>query len=537
MKVFRFIISYEIEGEIMRYSLIKIISVILLTFILIPGCRKKNRPPYTPCSPSGSTIGVVYALYRFGTRAIDPNGDSIAIRFDWGDGDTSKWSDLVESDEALAMLHSWSVPANYNVKVQAKDKNELYSKWSLPLIIEIAENQPLVVSTPSGPLTGSVNTSYQFSCLAIDPYGDDVAIRFDWGDGDTSTWSNLVPSCSLVTMSHSWHTLDTFQIKAQAMDKEGFTSEWSLPHSIEIIELQPLRWKRRCGHTSVVFDSRIWVIGGMVEDSLNYFHYVNDVWYSTDGVNWTCATNSAEWSPRAGHTSIVFDNKIWVLGGIDEQGTKGDVWFSLNGANWTCATESAPWSPKYGHTSVVFDNKMWVLGGCEAPFHEKNDVWFSSDGASWICATDSAEWPSTSYHTSVVFDNKIWIIGGTRSVNGWVDFIWYSLDGVNWTCVTDPARWSRRYGHASVVFDNKIWGLGGTENMDWPINYFSDVWYSINGLSWNCATSLASWPARAFFTSVVFDNKIWVLGGKNLERCRNDVWFSSDGVNWSQTVN
>jgi hypothetical protein len=31
--------------------------------------------------------------------------------------------------------------------------------------------------------------------------------------------------------------------------------------------------------------------------------------------------------------------------------------------DWTQATDSAGWSGRCNHTSVVFDNKMWVIGG------------------------------------------------------------------------------------------------------------------------------------------------------------------------------
>ena len=37
--------------------------------------------------------------------------------------------------------------------------------------------------------------------------------------------------------------------------------------------------------------------------------------------------------------------------------------FAVEGINWVQATESAPWKERFGHTSVVFDNKIWVIGG------------------------------------------------------------------------------------------------------------------------------------------------------------------------------
>ena len=87
----------------------------------------------------------------------------------------------------------------------------------------------------------------------------------------------------------------------------------------------------------------------------------NDVWYSIDGNNWVQATDDAVWSARDTHTSLVYDNKMWVLGGYDGSNDKNDVWYSSNGINWMQATASAAWH-RSSHTSLVYDNKMWVLG-------------------------------------------------------------------------------------------------------------------------------------------------------------------------------
>jgi hypothetical protein len=114
------------------------------------------------------------------------------------------------------------------------------------------------------------------------------------------------------------------------------------------------------------------VLGGW-----NGVDFTNDVWYSSDGINWTQATENAEWSAREGHTTVVFDNKVWLLGGLDINGLRDDVWYSTNGVNWTQATSSAGWLPRCAHTSVVFNNMMWVLGGMGQGYIYLNDVWYS----------------------------------------------------------------------------------------------------------------------------------------------------------------
>lgn len=168
-------------------------------------------------------------------------------------------------------------------------------------------------------------------------------------------------------------------------------------------------------HTSLVFDNKMWIIGGCL--TMMGSILANDVWYSTDGKNWTCATNSAQWSKRDSHRSVVFDNKMWIVGGYVQAppygvGPARDVWYSSDGITWNCAVDSAQWSKRCGFTLVAFSGKMWLLGGEDEEDNALNEVWSSTDGATWVHEPENAEWTGRRNHTSVVFDNKIWIMGG-----------------------------------------------------------------------------------------------------------------------------
>ena len=281
-------------------------------------------------------------------------------------------------------------------------------------------------------------------------------------------------------------------------------------------------WSGRNSHSSVVFDNKIWVIGGYD------IGYENDVWYSSYGSSWKAATEAAPWPGRNRHSSVVFDNKIWVIGGYSNNDNSNiyeeDVWYSSDGINWTVATEAAPWSGRFGHTSVVFDNKIWVIGGSSSSDGYKEDVWYSSDGSNWTAATENASWSGRSNHSSVVFDDKIWVIGGYSSSGSREEDVWYSNDGSSWTAATEVAPWSGRNRHSSVVFDNKIWVIGGGSSSD---SREEDVWYSSDGSNWTAATENASWAGRYQHSSIVFDNKIWVIGGWSSRDSREeDVWHS-----------
>jgi hypothetical protein len=193
--------------------------------------------------------------------------------------------------------------------------------------------------------------------------------------------------------------------------------------------------------------------------------------------------------------------------------------------NWICATESAGWLNSHSHTSVVFDNKIWVIGGNDG-FSDYNDVWLSNDGVNWTCAKESAPWSPRSCHTSVVFENKIWILGGNGlSPSGSFNNVWYSTNGADWICKTDSAQWPSRWGHETVCLNKAIWIFAGAA---YYVNktgsghtIANDVWFSLNGIDWTCATASAQWSKREYFTSVIFNNEIWILGGYH----ENDVWY------------
>ena len=481
-----------------------------------------NSAPNTPPEPTGPTSGTVGLQYDYVASTTDPEGNNIRYIFDWADG-TCDTTQYIGSGVSIRCYKTWWSASTYGVKVKAEDDKGAGSDWSAAHYVSITSsggnNPPNVPTTPSGPTSGDVGTSYDFSSSATDPDGDQVAIRFDWGDGQTSNWSSLVNGGTPVTMSHSWGSANTYQVKAQAKDDEGAESNWSSGHSIQISSAQQhwqcatssAPWEGRSGHAALSYNGRIWLLGGKSGGDRN------DVWYSTDGVNWTQATASAAWSERSDFAAVVFDNKMWVLGGDMYSGSGNDVWNSTDGVSWTRVTASAPWSGRECHSSVVFAGKIWIIGGSVTSGYA-NDVWYSSDGANWTQATAAAAWGARCNHTSVAFDGKMWVLGGVNAysppaANG----NWYSTDGVNWTEAAS-APWARRYNHTSVVYDGKMWVIGGW----YYTSAMNDVWYSSDGASWTQATSAAEWQARSNHASVEFGGKLWVIGGLTY----SDVWYA-----------
>jgi hypothetical protein len=131
---------------------------------------RKIIHPLTPDTPGGPIIGRIDYTYSFSIEAIDPDGDSVAIRCAWGDGDTSNWSLLEISGKVFLLSHLWSDTGTYYVKAQVQDKSGASSNWSEPCSIRIIiDEPPLTPTIPFGPDSGKINVSYDFISSTTDP--------------------------------------------------------------------------------------------------------------------------------------------------------------------------------------------------------------------------------------------------------------------------------------------------------------------------------------------------------------------------------
>jgi hypothetical protein len=238
-------------------------------------------------------------------------------------------------------------------------------------------------------------------------------------------------------------------------------------------------WEGRHTAGYVVFKDRMWIVGGDV----NQGHYHFDVWNSADGKRWEHVNRGRKvpWGPRALHYTLVFQDRIWVLGGqtvpqfakADEVFYR-DLWNTGDGMEWKQITPKEPcWSPRgMIGGSVVFKGRMWVLGGgtYDTPkvparnFH--NDVWSSADGSHWTRHVDFAPWEPRQYHEVVVFDDRMWVLEGYYRQNR--NDVWYSADGVNWYEVPNTP-WKPRHAASVFVHDNALWMVAGN-------NMQKDVW-------------------------------------------------------------
>ncbi len=98
-----------------------------------------NHPPNQPTMPEGPTEGEVGESLYFASHFTDPDGDSMEIMFDWGDGTKTGWIGPVANDTTVGNYHTYSSPGTYEVRTKARDIPYMAeSEWSEPWSVTIS---------------------------------------------------------------------------------------------------------------------------------------------------------------------------------------------------------------------------------------------------------------------------------------------------------------------------------------------------------------------------------------------------------------
>jgi hypothetical protein len=97
-------------------------------------------------------------------------------------------------------------------------------------------DSPVVPQKPTGPDQGIFNIEYTFSSTTTDPNGDEIYYLFSWGNGSFSAWLGPYASGTIVSASHSWSIVGTYDVKVKAKDIHGAQSDWSIPLTLVIVD-------------------------------------------------------------------------------------------------------------------------------------------------------------------------------------------------------------------------------------------------------------------------------------------------------------
>lgn len=297
-------------------------------------------------------------------------------------------------------------------------------------------------------------------------------------------------------------------------------------------------WKSRDSQGELVYKDHLWIFGGWMS---SYEEPPRDVWSSPDGKSWKLVQADAPWKHSDLSMSLTFKDKMWFMGGwyngrLPGHSASSQVWSSTDGTGWKHETKAAGWSPRIASAIVEFQDKMWILGGTENYYFGddkslKNDVWSSTDGVKWEQVTNAAPWSPRAYHQAAVLNGRIYVFGGGNYVPKYsaTNDVWSSADGKKWRQETASAPWHPRLWFSSVVYRDHMWVLGGWSNQ--PSKNWGDVWYSKNGKDWSQLQAESTWKERHEHSAFVFQDKIFIAGG-HAKPLNSEVWSLQLPKDW-----
>lgn len=149
-----------------RRAAIAAVALASATLLLGAKCSLFNKPPTVPIV-TGPSAGVVGVPVAFEVAAADPDGDSVAYQFDWGDTSAAVWTAFFASGETTAVEHIFADSGAFAVRAKVKDANDKESDWSAPLTFQVGT---VGFSWPDS-LIGEIQLEYDTDLLVLSPDG------------------------------------------------------------------------------------------------------------------------------------------------------------------------------------------------------------------------------------------------------------------------------------------------------------------------------------------------------------------------------
>ena len=318
-----------------------------------------------------------------------------------------------------------------------------------------------------------------------------------------------------VSLENEVHFKSNFQAKSKRLKATKVTEKVKLLY--------------RNSHTSLVFDKKIWVFGGKHNGAIT-----NDILYSENGVDWKAVSSKNVFTKRFGHASAVFNNRMWIVGGKNEQNALNDVWSSADGIHWVLENSDAQFPPRWELAMAQYKGELWISGGStQLPYQSEavccgfNDLWKSADGINWVKLFDISFGPNMFIgHQKTAFKEQLLVVGGNAF--GDAGSVNYSTNGNPWTSAQNTVGFLH---HSLEVSPNEIlWAAAGIVNTNGMLGTTpsNDIWYSSNAINWTKANLTAAFPSRKHHSSVIFNNRLWIIGGVDgFNNDLGDVWSFS----------
>eukprot|EP01060_Flectonema_neradi_P038429 TRINITY_DN8053_c0_g1_i1.p1 TRINITY_DN8053_c0_g1~~TRINITY_DN8053_c0_g1_i1.p1 ORF type:complete len:422 (+),score=61.76 TRINITY_DN8053_c0_g1_i1:142-1407(+) len=244
-------------------------------------------------------------------------------------------------------------------------------------------------------------------------------------------------------------------------------------------------------------------------------------------------------APRAFHTAVGWDGKMWVWGGMVENVEEANRFsiFNFKENTWSVLTytqtNTTP-PPLHGHTAVVHDNLLYIFGGITDIGLPSNTLYqYSFELNEWAAFNSNLSPPARAHHCMELSSHLGgFIVYGGEGTNGTIlsDLWLFHLSNHEWVPVTQLVRQnieekphglpSPRRSASLICNEDRAYLYGGTDGKttfggNCHILHFTN-YHQTGCMEWEAHLSDSFPPAERWgHTLNKFGLRMYLFGGKD----------------------
>ncbi|MBK7857811.1 MAG: hypothetical protein IPJ65_04120 [Archangiaceae bacterium] len=277
---------------------------------------------------------------------------------------------------------------------------------------------------------------------------------------------------------------------------------------------------QRFGHTALVADGSLYVIGGQGASITNAVEVAR---VYADGSLGPFASTAAFTTARFRHGSAVWGGNLYVVGGQTTT-TATSATANVQLAPLLQANQARPgvWAsaislttPRQGAASVGVNGRIYVLGGRDNLGNLRNDVEVSDFGATLFTTLASTFTTPRELAVAFTYADRLYVAGG-NGASGRLDDIQFAPINANGTLgafqTVTRVLPSQRQGAAAAIFDDHLYVVGGFDTANRNDVQVATIDPTDGSIGTFQATSSFTTP-RQGHAAVIIGHTLYVIGG------------------------